>query len=145
MDFYLLVATSSLIIQLIVLGLLFLGYNFKRQKKYRQHGFLMLSSVFIHLISILVIMVPSFNAIVFIETGIPTYIIALSIVHGVLGLLAFLLGLWIVASWRLRTSLQYCAPKKKVMRVAIILWMTAIILGTIMYLIFYMPLWTVAG
>ncbi len=145
MDFYLLVATSSLILQLVVLGLLFLGYNFKRQKKYRQHGFSMFSAVFIHLITIIVIMIPSFSAIVFFETGIPTYISALSIVHGVLGLLAFLLGLWIVASWRLRTSLQHCAPKKKFMRITIILWITSIVLGAIMYMIFYMPLWTVAG
>ena len=145
MDFYFLVATSSLVLQLIVLGLLLLGYNFKRQKKYRKHGFSMFAAVLIHLITILVVMVPSFGAIIFFETGLPSYIVALSVVHGLLGLLAFIFGLWLVASWRFRVSPQNCFPKKKFMRVTIIIWITAIILGAAMYSILYMPITPVAG
>jgi uncharacterized membrane protein YozB (DUF420 family) len=144
LDFYLLVATSSLILQLIVLGLLLLGFNFKRKKLYRQHGFLMSAAVLIHLISILVVMVPSFGAIVFFETGLSTYIVVLSIVHGLLGLSAFILGLWLVAFWRFRQSPQKCFTKKKAMRLTIILWITAIILGAILYFILYMPLTPIA-
>jgi uncharacterized membrane protein YozB (DUF420 family) len=140
MDIYLLIATLSLVIQLVVLVLLITAYMFKRQKNYRQHGLLMFLAVILHAVIVFLIMVPSFNAIVFTETGLSLIIIALSVIHGILGIVALALGIWIVAAWRLRTSLQHCAPKRKIMRVTIIAWLTAIALGIILYFSLYIPL-----
>ena len=137
MDLYTLIATVSLVLQIIILFLLFGGYGLKAKKKFRQHGIVMLVAVVLHTITILAVMFPSFRAIM---TGdVPILISTITSIHGVLGIVAEVLGIWIVASWRLRTSLQYCMPKKKWMLLTIISWLTAIILGVIIYLHFYTP------
>jgi uncharacterized membrane protein YozB (DUF420 family) len=140
MDFYLLVSTMTLVIQLIVFVLLIAGYTLKRRKSFRRHGFLMVSAVFLHLISVLIIMVPSFEVIAFTVTGLSGTVVALSIVHGVFGLTALVLGIWISASWRFRQGLQYCAPKKRLMLVTFAVWTIAILFGIMLYFILYMPL-----
>lgn len=142
MDFYLLVATISLVIQLVVLVLLVTGHVLKRQKKFRQHGLLMLSAVVLHVIMILTVMLPAFSVIAFTPTSLSLMVVATAMVHGTLGIVTVLLGIWIVASWRLRTSLQYCAPKKIVMRTTFILWVITITIGIILYFSLYMPLMT---
>ena len=137
MDLYTLIATVSLVLQIIILFLLFGGLWLKAKKKFRQHGIVMLVAVVLHTITILAVMFPSFRAIM---TGdVPILISTITSIHGVLGIVAEVLGIWIVASWRLRTSLQYCMPKKKWMLLTIISWLTAIILGVIIYLHFYTP------
>ena len=55
-------STISLVIQIVVLGLLLSAVFLKNQKKYRQHGIVMFSAVVLHIISIMVVMIPSFGA-----------------------------------------------------------------------------------
>jgi hypothetical protein len=55
-------STISFGIQLVVLGLLLSAIFLKSQRKYRQHGTVMLSAVALHIISIVIVMVPSFGA-----------------------------------------------------------------------------------
>jgi hypothetical protein len=138
MDFLTLVATISLSVQIVVLILLALGYSLKGKKMYRQHGMVMLTAVVLHIITILVVMVPSFasffsapGAIVF------DLIVIVSLVHVALGVIAVILGIWLVASWRLRKDMQMCFAKKKIMLGTLTLWVTAILLGIFMYISFY--------
>ncbi len=140
MDFYLLVATISLAMQLVVLVLLVTAYELNRQKKFRQHGILMFTSVILHIITVLIIMVPSFSVIAFTTTGLSSIIILLTVIHAVFGLSTLALGVWIAFSWRFRRSLQYCAPKKRVMRATFTLWAISIVFGVIMYFGLYNPL-----
>lgn len=140
MNFYLLVSTVTLAIQLIIFVLLIVGYNLKRKNRYRQHGFIMVSAVILHMISVLAIMVPSIVVIAFTPTGLPEAVVALSGVHAFFGLTVLALGIWISVSWRFRHSLQYCAPKKRFMLVTFTVWTIAIIIGTALYFILYMPL-----
>jgi len=128
--------TISLGIQMIVLGLLISGYFLKRQKKYRQHGIIMLSAVVLHILSILVVMVPSFAA----YFGDPSSVnfadilVITTLIHVSAGLLAALLGVWLVSSWHLQVSMQTCFRKKRVMDVTLGLWLLAIFLGVVLYL-----------
>jgi uncharacterized membrane protein YozB (DUF420 family) len=140
MDFYLLISTITLVIQLIIFVLLIVGFGFKRQKRYRQHGLIMVSAVILHLISVLAIMVPSIAVIAFTQTGLPETVVALSGVHAVFGVTALALGIWISISWRFRQSIQYCAPKKRFMLITFTVWTIAILIGTALYFILYMPL-----
>ncbi len=140
MDFYLLVSTITLVIQLVIFVLLIVGLGLKRQKRFRQHGFLMVSCVVLHIVSVIVIMVPSFSAISFTPTGLPTVILALSGIHTFFGLAALILGLWLSAVWRFRQSLEYCMPKKRFMLVTFSVWLIAISLGTTLYFVLYLPL-----
>jgi uncharacterized membrane protein YozB (DUF420 family) len=128
-------STISLGIQMVVLGLLISGYLIKRQKKYRQHGIIMLSAVVLHILSILVVMVPSFSAFFgdFSSVNFADILVITTLIHVSAGLLAALLGVWLVSSWHLQVSLQTCFKKKRVMDVTLGLWLLAIFLGIVLY------------
>jgi hypothetical protein len=57
--------------------------------------------------------------------------------HAGAGSLAEILGIWVVASWRLRSSTGKCVGKKKVMLAIALLWLTAILLGILLYVLLY--------
>ncbi len=138
-DPFALAATASLVIQIIVLVVLLYGYSLKRRNKFRQHGTTMLAAVVLHAISIFAVMVPSFfsgfsSPEAFDFTSI---LVITALIHVPLGIIAFVLGLWIVASWHLQTDLKPCFKKKLVMRSTIIIWIIALLLGVYLYLLFY--------
>jgi uncharacterized membrane protein YozB (DUF420 family) len=129
------VSTISLGIQMVVLGLLISGYLVKRQKKYRQHGLIMLSAVFLHIISILVVMGPSFAAFFSDPNSVnlADILVITTLIHVSAGIVAAFLGVWLVSSWHLQVSLQPCFKKKRVMDATIGLWLLAIFLGVVLY------------
>jgi hypothetical protein len=137
MDIYTLVATVSLVLQVVILVLLSGSLELKRRKKFRQHGITMLTAVVLHTISIAAVMIPSFRVI---TAGDFTIFSLIAYVHGTAGALSELFALWILLTWRLRTSIQYCAPKKRVMLLTLTLWLTAIVLGILLYLYYYTTL-----
>jgi uncharacterized membrane protein YozB (DUF420 family) len=141
-DIYTFVATLSLSLQIAVLALLLAGYFQKRKGKFRRHGFLMLAAVVVHLIVILAVMVPSLviGLIPFIVEQPTEPVRLLSIAHAATGTIAAVLGVWIVGSWRLRTSLQFCSPKRRFMLATIAVWTVALALGIVMYFVFYWQL-----
>ena len=129
-------STVSMGIQIIVLGLLMGAVFLKIRKKYRQHGIVMLSAVVLHLISIIAVMGPSFAK--FVDTGLINFsdeLVMVTFVHFFAGLIAALLGVWLVGSWHLKVDVQDCFRKKRVMYVTIILWILAILLGIFLYLV----------
>jgi uncharacterized membrane protein YozB (DUF420 family) len=132
-------ATASLIIQLLVLGLLFYGFMLKKNQKFRQHGLAMLGAVVLHAITIFAVMMPSFAG-GFSGPGafdFSNMMVVLAVVHTVTGVFAFLLGIVLVVTWRLRTDLKPCFQKKQLMRVTIVIWMIALVLGVVLYWLFY--------
>lgn len=141
MAYYVEVATASLFLQVIVLVLLMGGYGLKRLKRFRQHGFAMLAAVVLHMVSILTVMIPSFViSIPFISRNITGLFEFAILIHTITGVLAVVLGTWLVASWRLRQSMQSCFSKKKVMRVTLTVWLIALIIGILLYLSAYTTL-----
>lgn len=136
MDYYQVVATSSLFIQIVVLVLLIGGYWLKRMKKFRQHGITMLTSVVLHTVMILAWMIPSFSSFLgsSVSINLADMIVVTILVHAFMGIAADLLGIWLVASWRLRADMKTCFAKKSIMRVTITLWLIALVLGIILYL-----------
>jgi len=128
-------STISLGIQIVVLGLIIGAVFLKSQKKYRQHGIIMLSAVMLHILSILGVMVPSLGAFFsmpdFINYSDPLVIATL--VHVSAGLIAAVLGVWLVGSWHLQKELGTCFRKKRVMDVTLTLWVLAILLGIVLY------------
>ena len=137
MNYYLFVATVSLVFQLAVLGLLLTGFELKRKTRFRHHGLVMLVALVAHLTVILAVMVPSFVlALVPITLENPTSVIGvLAPIHAAAGSIAAVLGVWVVGSWRLRRSLEFCAPKRKVMRATFIMWLVSLSLGVLFYLV----------
>ena len=129
-------STISLGIQIVVLGLLISAVFLKSQKKYRQHGIVMLSAVVLHVISIMVVMVPSFGAF-FSMSGTVNFadiLVSVTLIHVSAGLIAAVLGFWLVGSWHLKADLQTCFRNKRIMDVTFVLWSLAIVLGIALYL-----------
>jgi len=125
-----------MIIQIVVLVLLFIGIWLKGTKKFRQHGIAMLAAVALHTVTIVAWMVPSFSSI-FTPSGAIDFADVLTVAimtHAVTGIAAAILGIWLVASWRLKTDMKTCFAKKSAMRVTITLWLIALAIGVILYL-----------
>jgi hypothetical protein len=139
-DPILLIATASLTIQIIVLFLLAFGYSFKRRLKIRQHGITMAVAVVLHLIMIFTIMIPSFVLAV-----VPEYIIrapldlvsVVGLIHGVVGILAIVFGIWLVGAWHFSKDVKGCYSRKKFMSGTFVVWVTALIFGIVLYAIFH--------
>jgi uncharacterized membrane protein YozB (DUF420 family) len=129
-------STISFVIQLVVLGLLLSAIFLKSQKKYRQHGTVMLSAVVLHIISIVIVMVPSLGAFFSMPGSVnfTNTLVIVTLVHVSAGVLAVLCGIWLVSSWHLKTDLQTCFKKKLIMDATFVLWLLAIILGIVLYL-----------
>jgi len=136
MDTLQIIATVSLIIQIVVLGLLSGGFWLKRMKKFRQHGITMLSAVVLHAVLIFTWMIPSFSG--FFNAPDPINladtIVIVVLVHAFAGIIAFVLGVWLAGSWHLKADMKTCFAKKKIMRVTLALWLIALFLGIILYL-----------
>ena len=139
MDYYTLVATASLIIQVVVLLILVYSLFLKRQKKFKQHGIIMTVAVVSHLVMIFAIMTPSFLVIV------PEFIIRapldttsiVGLIHGVTGTIAAVLGVFLVTAWHFSKDLSGCFKRKIFMRATISVWLISLLLGIILYAIFY--------
>jgi hypothetical protein len=133
------IVTLSLIIQVVVLCLLAYGYLLYLRFKFRRHGIIMATAVFVHLTAVFAIMVPSFVLAVF-----PFYIVPhtfelvsmVSIFHEVTGGVALALGIWFVASWRFHKDFKGCFNKRKPMLATMIVWVSALIFGIALYTIF---------
>jgi uncharacterized membrane protein YozB (DUF420 family) len=136
LDYYQFVATVSIVIQIIVFIMLIGGVWLKRRKKFRQHGIVMFAAILLHAVTIFAWMMPSFSRL-FIYPGAISLEDLLTvgiIIHALTGVIAIILGVWIVTSWRLRVDVKTCFAKKNVMRVTITLWIIAMAIGIILYL-----------
>jgi hypothetical protein len=139
LDVAFIIVSASLIIQVVVLFLVLYGYRLSRRLKFRQHGVVMATAVFVQIAAVFAIMVPSFVLAVF-----PHYIVAhtaeltsiVSLFHEVTGALAFALGVWFVGSWRFRKNFKGCFNRRKPMVVTIVIWVAALIFGIALYTIF---------
>jgi len=100
MDYYQLVATISLVVEVVVLVLLFGGYSLKRMKKFRQHGITMLTAVVLHTVMILAWMIPSLSSFFSSpsSTNLANIIVVTTLVHAFMGIATDILGIWLVAS-----------------------------------------------
>ena len=138
MDYFQLIATINLIFQIVTLSIVIFGYILKRKMQFRNHGILMLVATVMQFISFLLIMGPAFVSLA--ENGLiqrPIWVSTVTIIHASLGGVVLAIGIWIAASWHLRTSIELCIKKKCIMRYLIIAWVSALILGIILYSLLY--------
>jgi uncharacterized membrane protein YozB (DUF420 family) len=134
------ISTATLIIQLIVLFLLAYGYSLKRNLQFRRHGKTMAAAVIIHALSIFLVMIPSLIIITAPGHVLPEprdLVYVASIVHGIAGAIAFGLGVYLVAAWRFSKDVKACSLRKKLMRPTLAAWITALVLGIVLYVVFY--------
>jgi hypothetical protein len=139
-NLYTIVATAALVLEIIVFALLVVGFYYKQHQKYRLHGTVMASAVALHMITILAVMIPSFVLAVVPDYIVPEPLMLVSLfglIHGVFGVAAVGLGVYLVAAWGFRREVQGCFARKKIMLTAISLWLVALLLGFLLYGLFY--------
>jgi hypothetical protein len=139
MDIIVLIASFSLIVQIVTLSIVFSGYMMKRKMRLIEHGTLMLVAVAMQSVSFLLVMGPAFLSLA--ENGLiqrPILLSTVTIVHAILGGTALATGIWITGSWHLQTSIENCIRKRTIMRYLIIIWILALILGITLYVLTYM-------
>src|SRR5712692_2130624 len=125
-------ADLNLIAQLIMIAALWVGFYFARTKKIARHRRVQTTVVIVNIFAIALIMIPVINQYV-VRTGdytsVPTPL--LMSIHGTLGLIAELLGIYIVIRM-LRPAWIPQAIKvknfKRLMRITLTLWTLIIIL-----------------
>jgi uncharacterized membrane protein YozB (DUF420 family) len=141
LNFYQIIATISFVVQLVVLGLLLVGVWLRTAKKFRKHGITMLAAVVLHAIMVFAWMIPVFSTL-FSSPGsinLADMFTVIILVHAFTGIAATILGIWIVASWRLQANMKTCFAKKRVMLVTITLWLIALFIGIYLYLRIIQP------
>jgi uncharacterized membrane protein YozB (DUF420 family) len=130
-------AQFNLIFQIIILAVLFVGFGLKQRGKFVAHGSTMLIAVVLSAVSFLLAMGPSFFSLSGFISEQPTHVLSVAvIIHGILGAIAEILGIYLVVSWGLRKSVQSC-QRKRIMRVTMVLWPIAVFLGILLYALLY--------
>lgn len=125
------------VLQIVITVLLLVSIGIKWRRRYFLHGLTMLAGVMLNLLSFVLIMFPSLTRMEIINIQ-PLHAISIvTIFHSALGLVALILGIWLVASWHLKSSSKDCFKKKKLMRITTILWLVTLLIGFMLYYILY--------
>lgn len=135
-----LITDINLLIQIISFLMLLTGWIYKTKGKFRIHGSFMGLAVFLHLISFLLAMGPSFiGGFEFFTTDTSLTGVQTMWVHAIAGAVALILGIVLVVAWILKSSnVKACIRRKRLMDITALLWTVSLIFGIATYLAFYL-------
>ena len=132
------VAQSNLVFQIIILALLIASLILKKGRNYFLHGSTMMIAAILNAFSFILVMGPSLLNLGQLVVDKPLNMISIAtMTHGILGAIAEFLAIWVVVSWRLRSSTKYCVKKRKIMKVTLVLWLIAVFSGILLYAFLY--------
>ncbi len=131
-----LASDASFFLELAVLAILiFAKYDLARTNRIRQHGVSLMIAVSLHVISVALVMIPSFARSINILFEEPSNLaVILTWIHIPLGGLALAFGLFLTFTWRLRPVSQTCFKRVSWMRPVFWLWTSSLVLGILIYL-----------
>jgi len=130
----------ALLLEIVIMIILLLGYKAKRDKKLRLHGLYMSAAVILHTILVVSVMIPSFVIYFSLLTrDITSPGVIVTWFHAIVGILADILGIYIVAEWRFQPPPQMaCTRRKGLMKPLLALWLLALFTGIGFYAIYYL-------
>ena len=134
------VGNVSLILQIVILFLLILGLPLVRgaasKKNFMFHGYLTVAALVLHTILIFVVMVPTFTGGLGELGGLSTLDSVTVWSHIVLGTAAEVLAITIIIPWLYKhPSRMACAKMKKWMWPTFVIWVIAIVNGTLIHIL----------
>ena len=134
-----LITDANLIVQIISFLLLLIGLVYKAKGKFKLHGSFMGVAVFLHLISFLIAMAPSFlDGFEFFTTDTLHLGVQTMWIHASTGTIALFLGIVLVLTWIFQSSnVEACIRRKRLMDVTAVFWTISFIFGITTYLVFY--------
>jgi hypothetical protein len=131
-----LMAQTNLLLQTITLLLIISGVILARKKMFRWHGNTMLIAVMINGLMLISHMGPALVSIVRGGLSGLDAVTLLGMIHGVVGAPAVFLGVWLVGMWAyVWSDTKYCAVRKKWMWRIMMLWIAALGLGYVYYVL----------
>jgi uncharacterized membrane protein YozB (DUF420 family) len=129
-------AFANLVIQIAVLLLIGLSLFLKKKKKFTWHGNVMLVAVLITGVLVVSHMGPSLIYLLREEIPVLDPIALVGLFHGIVGIIAEFLGIWLVGTWAyVQADIKYCIKRKKLMRVILSFWVLALGVGVLYYLL----------
>ena len=131
-----LISQINLAFQIVIILMLFTSFGLKRKRKYSWHGITMLIAVSMNAGSFLLVMLPSLLGLATVTEQTP-FSIFIVVAHACLGSAIMALGLWLVGSWHLQSSIQGCTRRRRIMRLAFIAWLVTLLLGVLLYMSLY--------
>jgi hypothetical protein len=128
-------ALANLLILASLLLIMGLSVFLQKKRKFVWHGNTMFLVIMIAGLLTLAHMGPSLFWLVVEALGGLDVVNITGIIHGTIGTLTLSLGIWLVGIWAYNQSgeTRFCAPKKKLMRRILTLWILTLILGSIYY------------
>jgi uncharacterized membrane protein YozB (DUF420 family) len=128
----------NLLFQILILSVVLVGFAFSKRGRFLVHGSIMLVAIALNAASFILVMGPSFLSLIQLVAEQPLNRISIAtMAHGILGAIAEVLGIYMVAFWGLRRSVGNCARRRRTMQATLMLWITALVLGILLYAILY--------
>ena len=129
----------NLVLQIITLGLIFLSLFFKNKKNYKIHGTTMGVALILHVLTFLLIMGPIFfDNYSFFSTETSFNYVQTTWMHAIPGVIALVLGLYLVLRWAINASnIGGCIKRKRIMDLTLLLWMFSLVFGIATYILIY--------
>ena len=124
----------SVILQLVVMGVIFVGFVFAKRRSFMTHGIVLFIATLLNTVSILVVMIP-----VALRLG-DSSVIGLNMLfraHMVVGLIVEAAAIYILAEWRFQKPGPTCFQRKKWMLTLALVWIGELILGLLLYMRLY--------
>ena len=130
-----LTSDAGLLLEVIVVAVLLFGrYGLAKKKRLREHGISMLIAIILHATSVLLIMIPSFDAsLSLLVSNFFDPAMLATWIHAVAGSIALILGGYLVLNWRFRPPAVACYKRKQLMRPLWWLWVFSLFLGLLIY------------
>jgi uncharacterized membrane protein YozB (DUF420 family) len=129
----------NLILQIVMFLIIVIGLVYKNKRKFKIHGGIMGIAVILHVLSILLVMGPSFSeGYDFFTTATSELGVQTTWIHAIPGAIAMIMGIILVGAWALRPSnIAACSRMKRLMDITVLLWLISLIFGIATYIVFY--------
>jgi len=124
-------STPNLIIQAIITAALTLGIFYVKKRKITPHGYVTLAAVVLNALSVIIVMLPSVLRII--DGASMNAFTLVVIVHSILGAVAIVVGVYLMAVWRLRKPGESCFKLRNYMRPLAMVWILSVALGAYVY------------
>lgn len=129
----------ALLMEIATVVLVLVGFMLARHRNSVRHGTVMATAVTLHTILILLVMGPSLLGSLTLMKNISNAGIIITWAHVLAGMIADILGLYLVAAWRFRRPPKMdCARRTAIMKPLIVMWMLSLVLGILFYAYYYL-------
>jgi uncharacterized membrane protein YozB (DUF420 family) len=124
-------STPNLIIQAVITAALTLGIFYVKRRKIAPHGYVTLAAVILNALSIIIVMLPSVLRII--DGASMNAFTMVVLAHSILGAATIIVGVYLMATWRLRTPGESCFMLRNYMRPLAMIWILSAALGAYVY------------